>query len=227
MKSNKVQTSILMTLLVMAFSAIAQNPPNTLRIQGIGRVAIEDIQGVISASIVSNGQEPDEVINANSEKVHAVVTALTSVGVKESDIQTSQFSFYPVYIWDQGQRVFDGYGVNNGLTITIKNSSETGPILDLMVQAGVTRIDRVNFNSVDIDLLLRQALRKATQDAKSKALVLANASSVTLGRVIKIDNTRQSGIVNGASGGQPSGNTAILPGTNYINSTVIIEYLIE
>ena len=226
MKSSTIQMTILMALLVMAFAANAQNPSNTLKIQGIGRVAVEDIQGIISASIISNAQSPDEVINANSEKVRVIVSALNSVGINESDIQTSQFSFYPVYTRDQGQNVFDGYGVNNGLSITVKNSSEIGPILDLIIQAGVTRIDGVNFDSVDIDLLQRQALRKATQDAKSKALVLAKASSVTLGRVIQIDNTNPYGIVR-AAGSQPSGSTAILPGTNYITSTVTIEYLIE
>jgi uncharacterized protein YggE len=221
-----------MTLIAINQSAISQENFRTIKVKGTGKVVVQSNQGEISANVVTKDLSADVAIANNGIQVQSVVNALLVVGIGSNDIETTRFSFRPEYKWDDGEYIFDGYSVSSGLSITVTDNSIMGPVLDLIVDAGVTRINNVSFSSVDIEELKQQALINATNDAKSKAQILAAASNVTLGNAIKITNTGNSSqFFNGgavASSPPPPGvnGTVILPGTNNITTTVTIEYLI-
>ena len=219
------------TLFVINLPVMSQENQKTITVQGIGEVIAQSNQGKISASVETHELSADEAIINNGLLVQTIVDALNNVGINGNDVQTTGFSFRPVYRYQDGDYVFDGYKVSNGLSIIVSDNSIMGPVLDLIVEAGVTRINIVSFSSVDVEDLKEQALINATNDAKSKAQILANASGVTLGNAIRIINTGNSSqFYNGdiLPSSPPPGTTGttILPGTNNISATVTIEYLI-
>lgn len=217
------------TLVAINQQALSQENYKTIKVQGIGVVVAESNQGKISAKVVTTDMSADDAIVNNGTQVQALVDALNTVGIGGNDIQTTSFSFRPEYRWDNGGYIFEGYSVSSGLSITLTNNSIMGPVLDLIVDVGVTQINNVSFSSVDVEELKQQALINATNDARSKAQILADASGVTLGNAIRINNTGNSNqYYNGdiVPSTAPPGST-ILPATNNITANVTIEYLIE
>lgn len=219
-------------LLNIQIVAHSQNIQNTITVTGNGEVVAQSNQGKISASVITNDISADLAITNNGLQVQAIVEALNAIGISGNNIQTSGFSFRPNYVYNNGEYVFDGYNVSNGLSIIVTDNSIMGPVLDLIVEAGVTRLNIVSFSAVDVEELKEQALINATNDALSKAQILANASGVVLGKAIRIINSNNSNHYYNSEAlpsPAPPGaiGTTILPGTSNINAAVTIEYLIE
>lgn len=224
---------ILLTSLTISFSLMAQqNRQNTVSVRGVGQIVIDNTQANVLANVTTTSQLADEAVSINSAKVQAIIDALTSVGITKSDIQTSRFNFSPKYNWENGQQVFDGYVVSNSLKIKINEASIIGAVLDLIIEAGATSIYSVSFDTVNNQNVKRQALMRATEDAKIKAMILAKASGLTLGRAVNITLQSDGNSLIGSTNGVipsplPPGASVILPGSNTVSTSVTIEYLLE
>jgi uncharacterized protein YggE len=230
MKKKLFKTICAITLIMINLTAIAQTKQNTIKVTGVANISIQSNQSKISASVITKSLSADEAINDNGTLMQIIIDALNSVGIANNNIQTSGFSFSPLYKWVDHQNVLDGYSVSNRIQITIGNENTIGPIIDLLVSAGVTQIDNVRFTSENIQAINAQALAAATNDARNKAVILAKAAKVALGEAVSIISTnsnRNSGVT--PAGIAPPGGTGtvILPATNHVNAFVTIEYLIE
>jgi uncharacterized protein YggE len=126
----------------------------------------------------------------------AVMNALKSNGVADTDIQTRYFNIQKVTRWDNDkqQQITIGYDVSNVVIAKVRNVETTGAVIDAVAQAGgdLTRVDSVSF---DVDNPVRfydQAREKAMADAADKASSLADLAGVKLGKAIYINESTNS-----------------------------------
>jgi len=218
---NKLLT-IFILLLTASFTIQAQR--HSITVQGTARVPIENTKSTIRVTMETVSPSPNDSIAENTAKSNAVLDAILGTGIDENDIQTSEFIFTPVFMNNSGVNEITGYKVTNSLKVTINDNDTIGTLLDLLIEAGASRIDRVTFNADNIDTFKNQALLMATEKAKSQALILAKASSLSLGKVIRIDATNEfsrNGVGAAAASGVP-----IIAGSQDIVATVTIEYAI-
>ncbi len=217
---------VLFALLAVG-SLHAQQTENIIVVQGVGEVVMANTEGRIDASVSTINQDVEVALTSNNAIINRVVNELSGVGISADDISTSQFNFYPRYDWDDGQQVFVGYAVTNGLTIKVKEVDALGAILNLLIDAGASRINSVGFGSSDLGQIRKQALEKATEDALAKATILANANGVNLGNVIQIKLASQNSVLDqsGSSGSiSPASAVPISPGRNTYVETVNVTY---
>jgi uncharacterized protein YggE len=176
--------------------AQAQTSGNTIKVNGVGQVKLVNSEGSINASVTTLSMDADVALTSNNNAVNNILSELSGVGIDADDIATSSFNFRPKYRWDEGTHVFEGYEVTNGLRIQVKEVSAIGSVLNLLVDAGVTRINSINFGSSVLADVHRTALEKATEDALAKATILATSTGVSLGPVINIDLVSQTSVLN-------------------------------
>lgn len=208
----------------------AEPTEHIIAVHGVGEVALANSEGRIQTSVTTLDTDADAALNHNSTLVANIISELNAVGIESADISTSRFDFHPQYDWNNGQQIFQGYSVTNGLNIVIREVSAVGAVLNLLVDAGATRINSVSFGSSSLAEVRTQALQRATEDARNKASILATASGVTLGPVIQVKllsaNPLQESVVGDVS--LSSGPAPIVPGSNTYRETVSITYqLIE
>lgn len=227
MKKNKLPVICAITLLLFSNIIVAKSHQNTIKVTGVAKIVVESNQGEISASIITKSLSADDAINQNGVITQVVINELNAVGIDGSNIQTSGFSFSPNYKWNDGEYIFDGYSVSNGLLITVEDNNTIGPVVDLLVEAGVTRINSVAFISINMEAIRSQAMIAATTDARNKATILAEASAVGLGNAVSIISSSSNGSVSSSLNPSTSVGAVIIPGTNNINASVTIEYLIN
>ncbi|MBM3175232.1 MAG: DUF541 domain-containing protein [Chloroflexi bacterium] len=161
-----------------------------ISVSGEGRVkAAPDV------AILSLGIEAQETTVAAAQREAAiamdkVMKALRADGVADKDIQTTQFSIYPVRRWveKEEREIIVGYRVTNMVTAKIRQIDKAGDIIDDVAEAGgdLTRIQDIGFTIDDPLPYYRQAREKAVQDAAAKAKQLADLSGVKLGRPLYI-----------------------------------------
>jgi len=137
----------------------------------------------------------------NAEKINAVKGALLANGVLADDIQTSQYSVYPVTTsrkvcpgdkpdcsdWEASWvEEIIGYKTVHMLTVESPNLDSAGTLVDAAVRSGANKVDTVSFRLKDTtEKALRDSLTtEAMRDAKGKAGLIASGLGVSLGKVV-------------------------------------------
>lgn len=158
------------------------------------------------------GVETQELTAAQSQsengaKINAIKASLMANGVAENNIQTSQYSVYPVTTnrkvcpssnpgcadWEaQWVQEVVGYKTVHMLTVENTNLDSAGTLVDSAVRAGANKVDSVSFT-------LKDATRKgiedslaaeAMADAKAKAGRIASGLGVRVGKVLSASMNR-------------------------------------
>lgn len=156
----------------------------TLSISGVGTVKAAPDEVVINLGVTTEAVTAEEAVQENAAKMTSVVNAITGVGVKQSDIETSSYSLYPIYKYDPEtyESTLIGYRVQNTVTITTKMLDQAGTIIDATAQVGANQVNSIAFQlSDDVQKQLQnEALTLASQNAKGKAEILADALNVKI-----------------------------------------------
>jgi hypothetical protein len=161
-----------------------------ISVTGDGEVRAEPDMATVTVGVSQTGATSGEAMDAVNRTLAAVISSVRALGIESRDIQTSGLSLQPVY--RNTQRTNDqppeivGYRASNSLTITVRNLSQAGPVLDAAVAAGANSIGGIRFGITDTDTLKRQALASATADAESKARAIAASAGVSLAGVLSI-----------------------------------------
>jgi len=141
-----------------------------------------------------------KVSKARSEAsiaMDSVIATIKKLGVEENDIQTTRFSIYPRYDYEEaiingkriGTQVLTGYTVSNTVKAKVFEVDKVGKIIDSAADAGgdYVRIDGVDF-TVDDPSPYKTTIRKmAVEDAVNKAQEYALLTNVELGPIISLD----------------------------------------
>ena len=133
-------------------SVSLNNQVEGIWVSGTGKVTVTPDIATLQLGIEAQEASVSEAQAKASEAMDKVMTALTSNGVAEKDVQTQYFRIRQRTRWDevQQQEVVIGYRVTNQVVAKIRDMEKVSTIIDAVVAAGgdYTRINNLNF-SVD------------------------------------------------------------------------------
>ncbi len=178
---------------------------STIVLSGHGEVnAVPDIASVSftihkEAKTVKEAQEQVALVEKKA------LDFLKANNVADKDIKTENVSFYPKYEYQYetksvpcneygcpprpGKNVLTGYEASESITVKIRNTVEAGKIIEGLGGTGVENLNGPNFEIDDEDALKAEARKKAIDDAKAKAQVLAKDLGVRLGKVVNFNES--------------------------------------
>jgi uncharacterized protein YggE len=157
----------------------------TLNVSGSGIAYLSPDIAYVNIGVHTEGKNAAEAVAANNSQADKVVNAIKKLGVKDKDIQTTNFSISPQPVYDdQGKPTGEiDYSVDNVVRVTVRDLSQIGDLLDAVVAAGANSINGIQFDVVDRTQALSDARQAAMQAAQAKAQELAKAAGVTLGEI--------------------------------------------
>lgn len=168
---------------------------NTIMISGYGEaIAVPDI-ATFSFSVVSEKSTVALAQDDVTAKANTITAYLKEAGVADRDIQTSNYSIYPQYDYQQsacssngicppGRQILRGYEVRQTTTVKVRDTTKAGDLLSGVGSKGATEISGLNFTFDDPDQVQAEARDEAITDAKEKAEKLARSLGVRLVRVV-------------------------------------------
>ena len=170
----------------------------TISVSGSSTISSNPDTLIIVLGVESEAKTANDSLSQNSDSLNSVISALFNSGISEDEIQTSNFSIYPIYdsIKDSNgnwQQILNGYRVSNILLIQTDKINSAGDIIDAAVSSGANRVDNISFQLSDDKLqkisddLIANAINDATQKAE-KALVPLNQKIVGVKSVVIHDN---------------------------------------
>ncbi len=172
---------------------IADGMEHSIVVTGYGKVTGTNDIAMTTIGYSNVDKDVAKAQSDNKKVMDQVVADLKTMGVNDKDMQTNYF-IYPEYNYtqDRGQELV-GYRVSNQTTVKIRDLSKIPTILGLAGKYGASEVSGLNFTIDDPENLKSEARALSVNDAKMKAMVLAQALGVRLGDIISY-NEYESGI---------------------------------
>lgn len=230
-----------LTLSPMATSA--QTPPEivrTITTEGVGRISVEPDTATFSIGLEGRDTDLKPAQDDVSAKSKAIHDALIAAGVDEKDIATSYYNVQPVNKYDRNGNFVEveSYLVNLAMTITVRDITQVGSLVDLTVENGASYVGGISFYVNDPSPYIQQARQAAIADAKAHAQDYATGSDSTLTGVLTLteassplptaqDATMDRSMEAGSAPASAEPTTVVTPSNTEIIVTVQVVWTIE
>lgn len=200
MKNNKFLQGIVGLLAVALILFVAAKTRNTLAeydyvgkavrdrdtisIQGEGKVTAKPDLARLDLGVQTDAATVRDAQQRNTQRMNAIIAAVKEMGVAEKDIQTSGYSIYPKYQYDEGKQTIIGYTVSQNVTVKVRNLDTVGDVLARAGELGANQVGGIQFTIDEPASLRDEARLKAIQDARKKAEALASQLGLTILKVV-------------------------------------------
>ncbi len=232
-----------------SYGMMGSSGANTITLSGHGEVtAVPDIANIYF-TIRKEGKTAKEAEDAVALVEKASLDFLKANNVAEKDIKTSNASFNPKYEYKYdtkimmpcteyscpprpGKNVISGYEAYESITVKVRNTDDVGKIMQGLGGLGVSDLSGPNFAIDDEDALQVEARKKAIDNAREKAEMLAKDLGVRLGRIANFSENGNYPIMYGKAMMDSAVSSVPAPaeipkGENTISSDVSITYEIR
>ena len=189
--------AVLFALVLLPAATMAQAPeaqkPGLVSVTGEGSAQLAPDMAVVTLSVLRQERTARSALDANNRAMTEVLAAIRKAGIETRDIQTSNFSIEPQYVYPRSndnkpvEPQIVGYRVSNSLTVRVRDLTKLGGILDEAVSLGVNQGGQIQFTNDDPSGALTQARKAAMLDAIAKAKTLTEAAGVEIGRISLIN----------------------------------------
>jgi uncharacterized protein len=173
-------------------SIIPTASPDTRQVTVVGSGEVQGTPDTLTANVSIQASAPDvtAAMNQTSDRMQAVINALTSSGIDRNDIATTNVTLQPQYSGGDNPAII-AYQASNSINVKIRNLNNASQTLGLIGTTGgdATRINSVSYSIDDDSQLVKDARTRAFDDAKDRAEQYAQLSGLTLGKVISISET--------------------------------------
>jgi hypothetical protein len=151
-----------------------------------------------------------------------------------TDFGASRISLEEAYQYRNNEHQFIGYRARVSFHVLLTELDRLEAILSGLVDAGVNRIDQIDYQTTRLKELRAQARQRAVAAAREKAEIYAQAAGVSVGGVLHIEDVNPD-ILRGHEGhtqreipqdeGAPL--QAFDPGSIVVNGAVMIAYALQ
>ena len=180
---------LLAGVMTPGYAAAADKTSSTISVTGQAKIATTPNVASFSVGITTVGTSVDLARAENDRIMGRVVDSLIAQGIDRKQITTSQFSLQPLYDNESrvsGQQRISSYRLQNNVSVVVEELPILGTLIDSAFQAGANQFYGLRFGLKNDNNIKDELLRKAVQDGRRKAQIIADALGVTLGQPLSV-----------------------------------------
>lgn len=207
-KFTSVLAATLLVFSVAGTNLAAAAEPNTIAVSGMAEQEVAPDMAYIDVGINVRADDAENARTQEAQIASQIRRALLGLAITDNDLQNTSYYLYQEYKVDRnGVRTADKYVLDSSIKVTVKDLDKLYQVIDNVVEAGATNISNITYALSTQNIIHRQLLATAVENARDKAAVVANAGSRTLGNMLSAD-------INSFDGG-----TIVAYGANKLRST--------
>lgn len=207
-KFTSVLAAALLVFSVAGTNLAAAAEPNTIVVSGMAEQEVAPDMAYIDVGINVRADDAETARTQEAQIASQIRRALLGLAITDNDLQNTSYYLYQEYKVDRnGVRTADKYVLDSSIKVTVKDLDKLSQVIDNVVEAGATNISNITYALSTQNIIQRQLLATAVENARDKAAVVANAGSRTLGNMLSAD-------INSFDGG-----TIVAYGANKLRST--------
>ncbi len=192
----------------------------TVQVSGQGTVQAAPDMATLQLGVETFSPRVEDALRENRSRMQSVVASLKASGVPDADLQTASFDV--LFERQEGPRepqpgaepaLRGAYRVSNTVSVTLRDLSALGAVLDNAVAVGANQIWGIRFGLSRAEEAQSAARDRAMEDARRKAEQLARLAGVEPGAVVSIQELAPGAGPPGVSAeGLGGGPTPVIPG---------------
>ena len=207
-KFTSVLAAALLVFSVASTNLAAAAEPKTIAVSGMAEQEVAPDMAYIDVGINVRADDAETARTQEAQIASQIRRALLGLAITDNDLQNTSYYLYQEYKVDRnGVRTADKYVLDSSIKVTVKDLDKLSQVIDNVVEAGATNISNITYALSTQNIIQRQLLATAVENARDKAAVVANAGSRTLGNMLSAD-------INSFDGG-----TIVAYGANKLRST--------
>ncbi len=207
-KFTSVLAAALLVFSVAGTNLAAAAELNTIAVSGMAEQEVAPDMAYIDVGINVRADDAENARTQEAQIASQIRRALLGLAITDNDLQNTSYYLYQEYKVDRnGVRTADKYVLDSSIKVTVKDLDKLSQVIDNVVEAGATNISNITYALSTQNIIQRQLLATAVENARDKAAVVANAGSRTLGNMLSAD-------INSFDGG-----TIVAYGANKLRST--------
>lgn len=180
--------ALLLPLLLMStvpMIAQAEDARRSVSVTGQGEVSATPDRARLSVAVDTRNLQLRKAEEETNRIVRAYLDELKKLGLKDEQISTAGVSISPEFVWDDKarQQKLVAYHARREIELRIDDLQQVGDAILRATAVGITQVNPPQLESSKAKELARQALVKATEDARAKAQLLAETLGVKLGTI--------------------------------------------
>ncbi len=161
-------------------------PEDTIDVTGTATLTVDPDKAEILLGVETQSETAIDSQQRNADVMKEIKDALRTAGVSDKDIGTSQYSVDVIRDYsEKGEMKIRGYKTVHIIKISTIKLNSVGVLVDAAIDAGANRVDGVQFilsKSKEAELR-KEAITKASQNAKERAEAIADGLGVKLTKV--------------------------------------------
>jgi uncharacterized protein YggE len=158
-----------------------------ITIQGKGRAYALPDRVVLLFRAHETHKEYETAVSRLNKDVEKLREDLEWLGVKRTDLKTSNFSVTSQYDYSLGKQRFNGYLAAHDLRLELPLSQTTLNQVLNKITNGQNEVEIfIQFEVIQSEELKQHAIENAVRDAQTNAETIAHAAGIKLGKIVEI-----------------------------------------
>lgn len=154
-----------------------------MRINGVGILNVEPNMATVILGVITENISLKVAQKENTLKSMSLIKQLYEMNIPKEKIKTVSYDIQPQYDFIDGKQVFRGYRVANMLSVTIKDLTTIGEVIDKSTASGANSVSNITFSVDNPSLYYNKALNLAITNAITKATDASNKLGVNLNKI--------------------------------------------
>ncbi len=207
-----------------------------ITVVGMGTATAKPDTAYLSLGVQTRSASAKDAMTSNNVAMNMVIAKVKEQGVEDRDIQTSGLSLYPVQEaprpGEPGKpNQISGYVASNNVSVTVRDITNVGAVIDAAVAAGANNANGVRFGIADPAVQQLEALRLAVTAARARADVIAAASGVKITGVLAASEDATTAppprLLGAQAAAASDASTPVQAGELTITSRVVVTYAFQ
>lgn len=231
-----MRKSIILPVLMLASAmplrgqVVSQRP--FVRAAGEGVVSVRPDQVKVNVGVTTQAETAQASAEQNAARTSQVLGALRQLLGANADIRTISYVVTPNYRYPQGGGIptLLGYTTSNTVEVTVADATVAGRVIDTATQAGANTVTGLRFTLRDSASARSQALRLATQQARSNAESIALGLGSRLGSIVSAEESsavRAVTATDSRTGAVAATPTPVETGMVEVRANVVVEFELQ
>jgi uncharacterized protein len=188
---NSLIVVVALFTLISTAHAQTQTPASSnepvVVVTGEGLVKATPDQAWVAFAVESRSKNPKDAQTQNAKSMTSVQERLVASGIPKDAIRTLSYDLHLEADWVDGRQVPRGYVARNTIEVRLDEIRRVGEVIDIAITSGANNVHGVRFDLKQRDALEREALKRATADARERAEAAAAGVGAAIGRVLRIE----------------------------------------
>jgi len=162
----------------------------TLNLSAYGETRVAPDIATITLGVTVPAATAGEAMRLNRTKMNSTIQSLKAQGIADKDIQTSNLNLEAQYVYEQNKpRRLTGYQASNLVTITVRDLSRLGAVVDGVVAAGANEINGIGFGLANPQAAEDAARQTAVKALTAKAALYSTATGYKVSRLVNLSES--------------------------------------